>query len=208
MKISIVMPSYLGVYPGAASNRVSKFKRAVNSVLKQTYRDWELIIVSDGCHRTNDIYRNEFSKDSRITLVDIEKQDLFSGDVRQAGINICKGDLICFLDSDDTFGVGHIEIMRNNIKEIFSEYDWFYYNDYIKVDDENSALRNVEISEGLIGTSSICFKRSMNASWSGCNGYGHDWKFIQRLKAESSKFKKIYGLDYYVHHVSGLGIDI
>ena len=48
MKISVIMQSYLGEYPGARSNPKYKFVRAVNSFLLQKHPDKELIIVSDG----------------------------------------------------------------------------------------------------------------------------------------------------------------
>ena len=53
--ISIIMPSYLGAYKKAAKDRDRKIVRAINSVVKQTYKDWELIVIADGCNKTVDI---------------------------------------------------------------------------------------------------------------------------------------------------------
>ena len=49
MKVSVIMPVYLGEYEGCASNRENKFIRAINSFLTSTLLDSELIIVSDNC---------------------------------------------------------------------------------------------------------------------------------------------------------------
>ena len=45
--ISVIMPSYLGAYKNAAKDRDRKIVRAINSVVRQTYKDWELIIIAD-----------------------------------------------------------------------------------------------------------------------------------------------------------------
>lgn len=66
MKISVIMQSYLGDYPGARSNPKYKFVRAVNSFLLQKHPDKELIIVSDGCEETKALYENCFSSFSNI----------------------------------------------------------------------------------------------------------------------------------------------
>ena len=72
------MASYLGSYPSAATERDRKFIRAVNSFKKQTYQNKELIIVSDGCPLTIQLYNRFFSKDTTIKLLQIPKQQLYS----------------------------------------------------------------------------------------------------------------------------------
>jgi len=96
------MPSFLGQYPDCASDRKKKFRRAVNSYLSQDYQDKELIIISDGCSETVNLVKN-FYQQKHIHLIEIKKQPLFSGNVRQAGINVAKGEIITYLDSDDFF---------------------------------------------------------------------------------------------------------
>jgi hypothetical protein len=51
-----------------------------------------------------------------------------------------------------------------------------------------------------MGTSNICHKRSINIGWD--NGYGHDWKFIEKLIIYSEgHFEKIKGSNYIVCHI-------
>ena len=48
--ISVIMPVRLTHYKTQAKEPIEKFKRAVLSVLNQTYKDFELLIISDGCN--------------------------------------------------------------------------------------------------------------------------------------------------------------
>lgn len=209
MKISVVMPSYLGSYRGAASNRITKFCRAVDSVIRQTWFNWELIIVSDGCIDTVKLYEQLYKKNDRIKLVELNKQPLFSGTVRQAGVQRCTGDWICFLDTDDRFGIGHLENMSLTLSDPNKEnLKWVYFNDYVQTDKEHSQMREVVLKEKRIGTSNIAIKNKIGASWDGCDGYGHDWTFISKLIKNYPEYAKIYGCAYYVYHLPGAGIDL
>lgn len=89
--LSVIIPVY----------NVEKYlSRCVNSVLSQTFSDFELILVDDGspdnCPKLCDEYAK---KDSRIKV--IHKQNRGLSSARNAGLKICKGDYIFFIDSDD-----------------------------------------------------------------------------------------------------------
>ncbi len=79
-KVSIVMASYLGDYPTAIKgDREQYFKEAIKSALAQTLQEIEIIIVSDGCEKTINIYNKNFKGHPKIKLVEIEKAPMFFG---------------------------------------------------------------------------------------------------------------------------------
>lgn len=203
-KISVIMPCFLGEYPQAAKDRALKLNRAIRSFLEQSYNDKELIIVADGCHKTTDFIKNNYPLLRSIKTYFIEKQELFSGTVRGFGLKIADGDYICYLDSDDFFkNQNHLTTIVNGFKTN-PDCDWLYFNDLVKyfhVDHLPLAERNVELTQGSIGTSNIAHKRIDTITWDGCNGYGHDFTFVSRLMAQYPNHKKIEGCSYVVCHI-------
>jgi len=198
MKVSVIMPSHLNEYENSAKNREQKFIRAVDSFLTQTYTNSNLIVISDGCKITRDIIREQYGHINRIKLISIEKQPLFSGSVRQCGIDNASGEIICYLDSDDSILPFHLENIINGFGDMY----WVYFNHTWAYPDRLYEEINTQLLPGKIGTSSIAHKNGL-ASWVGCDGYGHDWKFIQKLIKASSKNKKIDGAWYLVRHIPG-----
>ncbi len=85
--VSIIIPVY---------NRTAVFKRAVESVLAQTYRDFELIIVDDGS--TIDV-KKYLPIDPRIKFIKQKHRGVSAA--RNKGLKLAQGQYICFLDSDD-----------------------------------------------------------------------------------------------------------
>ena len=176
------MPSYLGDYPNAATNREEKLPRAIESFLAQEIG--ELIIVADGCDKTAEI-----ACKYPVTVITINKQPLFSGVPRNTGIENAKYDYITYLDNDDMFGPNHLKHIANNV-----DADWLYWNDHV-----DGKIRPVWLEFGHIGTSAIAHKKFLDCKWG--DGYGHDWQFIQQL----SKFpsKRIVS-NYQVMHIPGV----
>lgn len=91
--VSVLMTSY---------NRESFISEAIESVLRSTYQDFELIIVDDGSKDgTIEIARSYAEKDSRIRLI-VNDTNLGDYPNRNRAAGFAKGDLIMFVDSDDT----------------------------------------------------------------------------------------------------------
>lgn len=196
------MASYLGDYPGCASNRTYKFKRAVDSFISQSYNNKELIIVSDGCDITESLYNNLYKNNDDILFIKIEKQVTFSGETRNIGIDLSTGDFICYLDTDDFFSKTHLE----NISKQITTHDWYYYDDriitkYNSIDDFEYNIR-VNIPEiNRIGTSTIVHKKN-KIRWT--SGYAHDWIFIKNQIDNSNNYKKIDTDTYNVCHIPNM----
>lgn len=204
-KVSVIMASYLLPYPGSASNRDNKFIRAVNSFKKQTYDNKELIIVSDGCPLTVDLYNRFFSTDSNIKLIQIPKQLLYSGEMRNAALKIVDGDIISYLDTDDILGANHLKIIVEQFD--LEKYDWVFYNDYMVLDStfKKLHLRIVEPRWASIGTSSISHKNKKEINWSNSGGYGHDFLFVFKMASDGFSYKKLEKVPEYLvcHYYNG-----
>jgi glycosyltransferase involved in cell wall biosynthesis len=89
--VSIIIPCY---------NQAHFLEECLQSVLKQTYENWECIIVNDGSpDNTEEIAQKWVKKDHRFKYVFKENGGLSSA--RNAGIKVSQGDYIQFLDADD-----------------------------------------------------------------------------------------------------------
>lgn len=208
IKISVIMASHLHEYDFSAKDRIRKFHRAVHSFLNQPYQNKELVIVSDGCDLTSNEVMNHYKDNPLIKHVQIEKQPVFSGNVRNVGCIISTGDIICYLDSDDMLGKSHLQSIANGFN-YYTDADWLYFNDYViygfnPVSNEilTQAQRDVDLTNGTTGTSSIAHKRLPEITWNGFDGYGHDFAFIKKNLIDSNKkFYKIDGTEYFVCHI-------
>ena len=197
-KISVIMASYLGAYPGSATNRDKKFVRAVNSFKKQIYQNKELIIVSDGCQLTVELYNKYFSNEPNIKLMQIPKQQLYSGEMRNVALDVADGDIISYLDTDDVLGPKHLQIIADGFD--LENYSWIYYNDLMVLDSafKKFYLRVVEPRWASIGTSSISHKNLEELRWSKSGGYGHDFLYIIKMASMGLKFKKLKETSQYI----------
>ena len=91
MLISVIVPVYnAGVY----------LEKCVNSILDQTFTDYELILVDDGSTDQSGALCDEFAqKDPRVLV--IHQKNAGSSAARNAGIKASKGSFLSFVDSDD-----------------------------------------------------------------------------------------------------------
>lgn len=115
---SVVLPTF---------NRSNFITGAINSLLNQTYDDWELIIVDDGSTDNTKKVVEQFSKkDSRIKY-HYQKNSERSA-ARNNGINKTKGNYICFIDSDDLYEEGYLNALHKFIQKNESKKGMFFCN--------------------------------------------------------------------------------
>ena len=115
MLISIVIPTY---------NRVQFLIETIDSILSQTYSNFELIIVSDGS-TDNTKYKISELKDTRIKFVELEKNYGYPAKARNEGINISKGEFIAFCDDDDLWEKNKLE---KQVDYINKGYNFIFIN--------------------------------------------------------------------------------
>ncbi len=105
--ISIIIPAY---------NAEKSIRDCVKSVLSQTLKDIEIIIVDDGSNDfTRSILLELSEQDSRIHLVKKDKNEGLSA-ARNSGMKVARGEYIGFVDADDWLEEDYLETMYNNGK--------------------------------------------------------------------------------------------
>ena len=109
--ISIYLPTH---------NRVQNLKRAVSSVINQTYKNWQLIIVDDGSKDDTSIYLEQLkASDERIVILNNNKA-LGACTARNTAIDIACGEFITGLDDDDAFTPDRLSYFLQNWSNNYS----------------------------------------------------------------------------------------
>lgn len=102
---SIIIPLY---------NKESYIRETLNSVLAQTYTNYEIIIINDGSTDKSLEIAQSFS-DKRLRFIDQDNQGLSIA--RNNGIKAAKSEFIAFIDADDLWKVNHLQQLYNLIKD-------------------------------------------------------------------------------------------
>lgn len=156
--ISIIVPVY---------NMEEYLERCIKSILKQTYRNLEIILVNDGSTDNSGKICNEYAcKDSRIKV--IHKENGGSSSARNAAMKIFKGKYISFVDSDDF---------------IHEEYIQYMYDILVKYDCD------IVQTEFEIGNKSS-FSKYTQSPYKVTIITGHDW--AKGLRYHSTLWGKLY----------------
>lgn len=129
MKVSIIVPVY---------NAEKVLHYCVDSILKQTYKDFELILVDDGStDKSGEICDKYANENENVIAVHIENGGVSKA--RNTGIENAIGDYICFIDSDDYIAEDYLEELINT-KEDFPDCDniWCGFQTVTDYNDSNS----------------------------------------------------------------------
>ena len=125
--ISMIVPAY---------NAERFLGECIESVFKQDYTNWELILVDDGSRdRTYEICVDYAKKDSRLRVFHNENHGVSY--TRNFGMGVAKGEYLCFIDADDKILPDYITQLINQIKEneadvAFCGFQLLFGNKYVK----------------------------------------------------------------------------
>ena len=147
--VSVIMPAY---------NTEKYIKESIDSVLNQTYKNLELIIINDCSTDNTEKKINEF-KDKRIKYIKNTKN---SGAAisRNKALQEAKGRLIAFLDSDD---IWMPEKLEKQIDFMIKNNYYFSYTKYEEIDGNSKSLNKV-----ITGPAVINKKKMYDYCWPGC----------------------------------------
>lgn len=165
--VSIIVPVY----------NVEKYiNRCIDSILAQTFTDWECILVDDGSpDKSGEICDEYASRDSRIQV--IHKQNGGVSSARNAGLDVAHGEYVWFVDSDDW-------IENDSLKEIYNIMDktntdiCFFESNLVfinKIKNTFSFSSFIDEPHNIIvyNTKSECVKAIEKLEM--CGGFGWTW---------------------------------
>ena len=108
-KVSIIMPVY---------NAEKYLREAIESVLRQTYTDFELLLIDDkSTDNSKQICREYAKTDRRIVLLENNSESHGPGATRNVGLNYATGEYVYFMDADDWADKSLLECSVNHIQE-------------------------------------------------------------------------------------------
>jgi len=200
--ISVILSTY---------NRADRLKKAIKSVLNQTYKDLELIIVDDNSKDNTKKVVNSF-KDDRIKYIKRTKN--FGNDTKpkNEGILASTGEYIAFLDDDNEFRPDHLIILLKKMKE--DERFDIIYGDRWLTDETGRITPQLGISKdydpaflmqrNYIDTSDVLIKREALFDVGGFDERYKkyiDWNLWVRLSKYGKHFKRVPQVitDYHLH---------
>lgn len=193
--ISVVMSTY---------NRGERLKRAIDSVLNQTYDDLELIVVDDASTDDTEALVKSYT-DNRVKY--LKRNSNWGNDTRpkNEGIKASQGEYIAFLDDDNTYRVEHLRILMQDMQA--GDVDIVYGDRWIKGQEVIGTHNNYDMEllffRNYIDTSDVLIKRNVLFKVGGFDERYKkyiDWNLWVRLSKAGYKFRRVPVIitDYYI----------
>lgn len=174
--VSIITPSY---------NTAKYIQETIESVLAQTYTNWEMIIVDDCSSDNTDEVVKPYLKDSRIRYFKNEKNS-GAAVTRNKALREAKGKWIAFLDSDDLWMPKKLE---RQIKFMEENGYHFSYTNYSEIDDDGKSLGTLWTGPKRVGKARMAMFNYM-----GCLTVMYDREFVGLIQIADIKKRNDYAL--------------
>ena len=196
--VSVVIPTW---------RRPQYLKRAIDSVLAQTYKNLEIIVIGDNCRFLEGVMRDWYRGHTNIKWFNLEENYGAGGAIPRnyALKHLVNGAYITYIDDDNTIEPSHIKDLVKAMEGV----------DYAFTDMnmEGRILKCREPKRYRIDTSSIMHKRELldkYGYWKTRDeaGYAHDWEFVSRWAdhkyCATKKATLNYNLDFNDQDIDGI----
>jgi glycosyltransferase involved in cell wall biosynthesis len=193
--ISIVIPFF---------NKSLTIQRSINSIIEQTYNNWEILIIDDASNPKLDV--NFLSNDSRIKIL-TNSSNKGAAYSRQIGFINSNGVYIAFLDADDWWDNRFLELCVAELSKK-NVNDGVYVISKILNNDNSFSLRryseyhHVHIRETIIQysrpwqTGGILWRRESCGSWGSLRTHEDSW--FEITSSKNNFLQPVFGVNYYV----------
>lgn len=170
--------------------------RAIRSVFKQTYPNIELIIINDGSTDNSDeIIKGVLAKNSDKNVVYVNRENKGVVYTRNEGIELAKGDYICYLDADDHYNADYIS--KNYA--VAAEFDadvvypnWHYEGEWTgrpDTDFPEFTPKLLQLQKLHVTPASLVRKAAIGKRRFEVEKVAEDWDFFIGLSLDGAKFK-------------------
>jgi len=174
--VSIITPSY---------NTANFIGKTIESVLEQTYQNWEMIIVDDCSQDNTDEVVQQYLVDERIRYI---KNEVNSGAAlsRNRALKEARGRWIAFLDSDDLWSPNKLE---KQVAFMAKNGYHFSYTNYEEIDSDGQPT-----GVNVTGPKSISKTGMFNYCWPGCLTVMYDADYIGLVQIKDIKKNNDYAM--------------
>ena len=175
--VSIITPLY---------NSEKYIKKTIKSVLNQSYKNWEIIIIDDfSKDKGKKIVKNYAKNYSKINLIELD-ENKGAAFARNKGIEVSKGRFIAFLDSDDFW---HHDKLKKQVKFMLENNYYFTYTKYQLVDKKGNILnKNINIKNKLN------YRKLLFTNYIGCLTAMYDTKKLGKVYMPLIRKRQDYAL--------------
>jgi len=196
--ISVIITTY---------NDGEYLKRSITSVLNQSLKPIEIIVVDDGSDdETAEIIVNQFNKSAEVAIIFIKKENGGPSSARNVGIKAATGEFVAFLDADDEYTANTLKLRYEVMNQLDSTYASVYCAALHDFDGQSQLLQNVFEADGIIDGSLVGRKNGIpggppyhlfrREALNEVNGYDESLKFSEDFElilrlSKKWKFKGI-----------------
>jgi len=206
-KVSVIISTY---------DRPAMLRRALESLTRQTFRDFEVIVVDDASNTAADVCK-DFEDTLRISCMSLEKNSGYQSEPKNVGILHSTGSYIAYLDDDNEYLPHHLEVCVREIEKMNADAvytRWRYEGDgpgsgqdsrFVEMNNITANGLLTSPMNNFIDTSSIVHSKAAFVGMLGSQVWNQevrrfgDWELVCRALYASMRLRCINEVTFVYH---------